>query len=168
MTNDLPYRFDGGSKPPPYGEIVSYFVTRTKCRGVSTPHPPLRGPSMRRMRASPTGEGCRCGGSKPPPYGGSIKSHQNPCNKKDGYTIRPFKRRPRSRALRAPSGFDSVPPVSFLSDTSYRATARNEPSRTAMRHRAKRRWNLGRDSAQNDTGGFTPNNIPFPKVFEGS
>ena len=58
------------------------------------------------------------------------------------------KGRPRSRALRAPSGFDSVPPVSFLSDTSYRATARNEPSRTAMRHRAKRRWNLGRDSAQ--------------------
>ena len=62
--------------------------------------------------------------------------------------------RPRSRALRAPSGFDFVPPVSFLSDTSYRATARNEPSRTAMRHRAKRRWNLGRDSAQDDTGGI--------------
>ena len=74
--------------------------------------------------------------------------------KKDGMQSVCSKDRPRSRATRAPAGFDSVPPVSFLSDTSYRAMARYEPSRTAKRHRAKRRWNLGRDSAQDDAGGI--------------
>ena len=45
--NEMPRRFGGQSGDAcPYGVFLSYSVTRTKCRGVSTPHPPLRGPKL--------------------------------------------------------------------------------------------------------------------------
>ena len=92
------------------------------------------------------------GGASPSPTAVALNRTKSAQQKRtDTGSVR-SKGRPRSRASRAPSGFDSVPPVSFLSDTSFRATARNEPRRTAKRHRAKRRWNLGRDSAQDDAG----------------
>ena len=51
-----------------------------------------------------------------------------------------------------PCGVRLRPARVILSDASCRTVARHEASRTARRHRAKRRWNLGRDSAQDDAG----------------
>ena len=84
--------------------------------------------------------------------------------KKNGYKIRPFKRPPEIPRVARPFGVRLRPARVILSDASCRAVTRHEASRTAKRHRAKRRWNLGRDSAQDDAGGCTPNNnYPFSK-----